>query len=143
MDGGRTYIRYPQVIHERFDDDVTVLNLENGMYYSLQGSAAVLWSRLQFGATPDELTKTLVGRGVDFDAAREVDEFLARLAKAKLTTNTAPEPISPPAVEFEPDGELHPPIIEEFGDMADLLLLDPVHEIDPVKGWPVVPPPSS
>ncbi len=143
MGGGRTYIRYPRVIHERFEDDITVLNLENGFYYALEGSATVLWSRLQTGATPQELTKTLVAYGVEFDAEIAVEEFLATLASAGLTTNKAPDIAPWPVDEFEPEGELTPPMIEEFGDMAELLLLDPVHEIDPVMGWPAVPPPGN
>ncbi len=143
MGGGRTYIRYPQVIHERFDDDITVLNLENGLYYALEGSATVLWSCLQIGATPHELTKTLVAYGVEFDAEIAVEEFLATLASAGLTTSKAPTLAPSPPEEFKPEGELAPPMIEEFGDMAELLLLDPVHEIDPVMGWPVVPSPDN
>jgi hypothetical protein len=28
------------------------------------------------------------------------------------------------------------PAFEKYDDMADLILLDPVHEIDQEKGWP-------
>jgi hypothetical protein len=29
--------------------------------------------------------------------------------------------------------------VESFTDMADLILLDPVHDVDPDKGWPLPP----
>lgn len=134
----------PRVLRRKArEDDMTVLNLENGLYYALEGSATVLWSRLQIGATPQELTRTLVAYGVEFDAEIAVEEFLATLASAGLTTSKAPDLAPRPVDEFEPEGELAPPMIEEFGDMAELLLLDPVHEIDPVMGWPAVPPPDN
>lgn len=34
-----------------------------------------------------------------------------------------------------------PPVLEVFADMQDLLLLDPIHDIDEV-GWPVARPDS-
>ncbi len=33
------------------------------------------------------------------------------------------------------------PVLEKFTDMADLLLLDPIHEVDE-SGWPNKPPDS-
>jgi hypothetical protein len=37
----------------------------------------------------------------------------------------------------EPSG-FEPPVLEKFTDMQDLILLDPVHEVDE-RGWPHVP----
>jgi hypothetical protein len=34
---------------------------------------------------------------------------------------------------------MQPPVLEPFGDMQDLLLLDPVHEVDEDAGWPTKP----
>jgi len=31
-----------------------------------------------------------------------------------------------------------PPVLETFSDMQDLLLLDPIHEVDDA-GWPMAP----
>ena len=35
--------------------------------------------------------------------------------------------------------EYSTPVLEKFTDMADLLLLDPIHEVDE-SGWPNIPP---
>ena len=40
---------------------------------------------------------------------------------------------------FEPIGARQPwsaPVLETFTDMQDLILLDPVHEVEPTRGWP-------
>jgi hypothetical protein len=39
------------------------------------------------------------------------------------------------------DGRLDVPLIEKFTDMEDLLLLDPVHDVD-ARGWPHAAPGS-
>jgi hypothetical protein len=49
----------------------------------------------------------------------------------------APVGASPPA---PPADALEPPALEKFTDMQDLILLDPVHEVDE-RGWPHAPAP--
>jgi len=34
------------------------------------------------------------------------------------------------------------PILQKYTDMADLLLLDPIHEVDAGQGWPHPAPPG-
>jgi hypothetical protein len=41
-----------------------------------------------------------------------------------------PTPPSAPKERFEE------PALEGFTDLEDLLLLDPVHEVEPSRGWP-------
>jgi hypothetical protein len=43
-------------------------------------------------------------------------------------------------VEAPPAGvSFRAPRLEKHTDMQDLILLDPVHEVDPQRGWPHVP----
>jgi len=35
-----------------------------------------------------------------------------------------------------------PPVLEVYTDMQDLLLLDPIHDVDETVGWPSPKPPE-
>ena len=37
------YVVRPKVVYETFDDEVIIINLENGNYFSVAGSGAAIW----------------------------------------------------------------------------------------------------
>jgi hypothetical protein len=45
----------------------------------------------------------------------------------------AASPLELPASEMR---EFQPPVLESYSDMQDILLLDPIHEVDDKAGWP-------
>ncbi len=51
------------------DDEVIVLDLRSSKYLRLNASGAVLWNRLESGATIDQLAETLVA-SFDLDAGQ-------------------------------------------------------------------------
>lgn len=64
-----------------------------------------------------------------------VTRFIAELARlnlivpAELTADLTAE------IEVPASDEFQPPALESYTDMQDLLLLDPIHEVDEM-GWP-------
>jgi hypothetical protein len=75
-----------------------------------------------------------------------VDEFLDKLQHEDLIiANTI---ITPGAINHQESAignekpKFEKPILEKFTDMEDLLLLDPIHEVDVDAGWPNVKPVS-
>jgi len=139
-------VNSPSVVHEVFDDEVVIINLDTGFYYSVTGLAAEIWTRID-GATASDIIDDLASRyempGPDVEAA--VRPFLDELGSEdlivvgqrvpgeraqRLGTETAD--VSPGRPRFEA------PVLRKYGDMQELLLLDPIHEVDAV-GWPVRP----
>jgi hypothetical protein len=133
------------VIHETIDAETIVINLATGTYYSLKGSAAEVWSLV---ARPDGIARHNISDVLSrrYGATRAELEaglapFLSELQSEDLVTYvTAPTGASVAddhAVTNEQGApqEFVPPILEKFTDMQDLVLLDPVHEVDAV-GWP-------
>jgi hypothetical protein len=55
----------------RFDDEVVVLDLGAGEYYSLDAVGSAIWDQLEGGRTPEEIVGVLLAR-------YEVDELTAR-----------------------------------------------------------------
>ncbi|MCX7671581.1 MAG: PqqD family protein [Anaerolineae bacterium] len=128
------------VIGEVLDGEAIIVNLNTGIYYSLDGAGAAVWTAVQAGATLGELIQLVAAR---YDGAPAeitagvtalVEELVAEgLLVASEGAAAAPGPLpAPPAAERPPFVQ---PILQKYTDMADLLLLDPIHEVDE-QGWP-------
>lgn len=130
----------PNVIAEVLDDEVVMIDLLHGIYYNVKGSGAVAWRCVVAGANTDQICQVLAGGAeVDPEMATAVGAFVAQLVSEGLVTEvtdstTEVEGVSLPVVD--PATTFDPPVLERFDDMANVLLADPIHDVDPDKGWP-------
>lgn len=125
----------PQIIHETFEGGETVLiDLVSGCYFSVTGGGPALWARLVRGETCAEIVAGWPG--ADAEAVRG---FAARCVQEKLLLPDATLTAPAPGAAGEPWAA---PQMERFTDMQDLLLLDPIHEVD-AAGWPRAAAPSA
>jgi hypothetical protein len=134
----------PQVLHESIDGEVIAIDLASGTYYSLRGSAADIWQLLldTGGATPGELVRELETRydkGIG-EHGPSVTRFLAQLEQEGLVMAEEPQEERGTAIRIAERNDslprsFEPPQLEKYTDMQDLVLLDPVHEVDQ-GGWP-------
>ena len=133
-----------QVLHEAIDNEVIIIDLATGSYYSLRGSAARVWQLLDrsTGLTSAELVNALVAhenRDKDIEAA--VSRFVGELFEERLVSRvetTDGFEMTLPIHDASGRSPFEPPVLEKYTDMQDLVLLDPVHEVDQT-GWPRVP----
>lgn len=124
------------------DGEAIIVNLETGAYYSLQGVGTHIWEAVTTGATCDEVTATLVAHysGEPSAIRSAVDGLIDELAHeglivATTETNGAESSRLPNASSAGAQSPFEAPSLQRYTDMAALLLLDPIHEVDQV-GWP-------
>ncbi|MDQ2868674.1 MAG: PqqD family protein [Verrucomicrobiota bacterium] len=131
----RYRINSPKVIHQIFDTEVVVVNLESGSYYSVEGSGIELWRLLSEGCASEEIIAAVAKN--DASAAPSVASFLRESESEDLIVVEAESPTAPtkPRATVVSDFAASPPRLRKFTDMRDLLLLDPIHELD-AAGWP-------
>jgi hypothetical protein len=125
-----------QVVHETLDGETVVINLASGTYYSLEGSAADLWSRLLAGETPAESAATLAAQhGGDATAVTgAIVAFQQQLFDQGLITA---QPVAAPMAGGDL-GTFEVPRLRIYDDLREHLLLDPVHDVEHGSGWPAV-----
>lgn len=129
-------INTPHVISETIDDEVIILNFESGCYYSLNSSGMAVWAYLQEGRSEGEILVKLRQRFPDADegVANDLSEILKQLVAELLIVPsedvTSPEPGS----DKESTTLYTKPTLEKFTDLQQLLLLDPIHDVDE-SGW--------
>lgn len=137
MSETRFRIDTENVVHETVDGEVIAIDLGNGSYYSLAGSAPAIWGLLAHGVTESEICDALEVR---FDAGAEtirgeVSSLLEKLVENNLIVSTDDE-AGERAIE---GGGARVPFesakLERYTDMKDYFLLDPIHEVD-TTGWP-------
>ncbi|HLJ59355.1 MAG TPA: PqqD family protein [bacterium] len=142
----RFTVNTPTVVHEVFDDEVVIINLDTGVYYSVNGLAAEIWTRID-GATAggiiDDLASQYAMAASDVEAS--VRPFLDELSAEGLIVPEQPgsrergRDAAPGAITVAPRvPQFETPVLRKYNDMQELLLLDPIHEVDEV-GWPVRP----
>lgn len=148
----RFRINSPKLIHETIDEEVIIINLDDGNYYSLDKVGASIWGFVESGATVGETAEAIAHRYEGSRAGVEtaVNQLIAELQQEDLIVPDdakKPQRIKRLDVRIEAGSEtekpsFEAPILHKYTDMQDLLLLDPIHEVDE-SGWPVVRPYNS
>jgi hypothetical protein len=137
----RYRVAAPHVIHQTIDGEVILVHLGRGTYHSLRGSGALLFDSLVRGASAADLAAALAG-ATDADRAT-IEAAIARFVADLLRDGLVfAEPDGAPGgpAAAAPAGARRPfeePRVETYSDLQDLLLTDPIHDVDP-PGWPNV-----
>lgn len=139
-------INRPNVVSESFESEVVIVNLDSGCYFSLLGSATTLWLELERNSMTLKgaegiLRQTYECKGIDI--ATEISIFLNKLFNEDLIVadNSDAHLDSLNSEQIPLKRTFEPPILETFTDLQDILLLDPIHDVDDA-GWPVAAAPA-
>lgn len=133
-----------------FEDEVVIINTATGRYYDLTGSGPLVWTRLQDGASVDDIVASLAAAyDVPESTAREdVERLLDELSEEQLVVSD--EGVAAGDGHHEPGpastaGEYAPPALTRYTDMEDLLAADPpLPSADvQVRAEPAGPPPEA
>jgi hypothetical protein len=135
--GARFRLNSPQAIAETVDGEAVVVNLGTGTYYSMKGDSLLVWEAIAGGGAIDEIAAHAAELSGDSEesAAAALERFCESLVNEGLIIERdGDEPAQ--AVDLTGGGPgLLDPRFEMYTDMQDLILLDPVHEVDE-RGWP-------
>jgi len=121
----RYEVNKPEVVDESVDGEALIVHLGTGAYYSSRGNGDATWQLLASGSTPAEVAGLLAV------SIAEVAEFAAQLVEEQLLRPRESAAAVPPQVSA-PGGPL---VLEKYVDMQELLLLDPIHDVEEA-GWP-------
>jgi hypothetical protein len=134
-------INKAQLILEDFGDETVIVHVESGFYYSVSGSGSRILELIEAGYADGDLA-ALLGEPARRPGARaEIAAFVDRLlAEGIITARSADDGAMLPdgaAGPGSPDeAAWQPPVLERFDEVRDLLLIDPVHQVDENYGWP-------
>jgi hypothetical protein len=121
---------------ERVSGEVIAIQLNTGKYYSFSNVAADIWSLANNGVRIESVLCALQKIYIPSDVIEtEVRDFISKCFAEQLL------------VECESENELQDlpndtnrsfvtsPKLTEYSDLQDLILVDPIHDVDD-SGWP-------
>jgi hypothetical protein len=135
----RHKVNAPHVIHEIIDGEAVIINLKTGIYYSIDAIGAEIWSLVAAGAATAEVTAGIASRftGNSDEIERGVLGLIRKLAEEELILVDEESRISASVAlpDRAPLAAFNEPKLQKYTDMEDLLVLDPIHDVDET-GWP-------
>lgn len=138
----------PRVVHQTIEGETILIDFVDGSYYSLDGSASSIWELLCGGNSVEDMIASFVHDPKDEPdlIAGEIENFISELEKDSLivpdslpedgTKGAIPKPDSEQAATTRERKPFTKPALSKYTDLQDLLLLDPIHEVEE-QGWPI------
>ena len=138
-------VNSPHVIYENIEGELVLIHMAKGSYYSTDAIGAKLWDLIVAGHRVDEMQEWIGTsyQGNADEIARGIDDFLEELKREELIVR-ADRPVvnGRPKTEQDSAGSaFQPPVLNKYRDMEDMLMLDPIHEVEEA-GWPMPKPAS-
>ena len=126
----------PDCVAEDLHDEIVVLNLVSGVYFSLRNLAAAVWRDLAAGHSVGSLISGI--SRVDERIAVATAELIDKFEQTGIMRQASPRPVEtePESLASVRTGEVRL-TFESFDDMKELVLSSPVHisDIDDQMGW--------
>ena len=128
-------INTPDVLHESFGDESVIVNLRQGVYYSLGAEGLFLWEEIAKETTIERLLELAISHSVNgtFLTPVTVVNFLRQLHDEHLVVIEGES--LPLSTDEAVDDLQSRPLFQRYDDLHDLLTLDPIHDVDE-RGWP-------
>jgi hypothetical protein len=131
-------------VQETIDGETIVMDTVSGRLLLLRETAPLLFTIVSAGFTPQNMLEEISNRyGVE--AATLAHDFVARLTELGVfaTQDIARPSLEPKAVgAFDWPPSFVPPVVELYDDIADIITMDPIHDVDGDSGWPRAAPVS-
>jgi hypothetical protein len=130
-----------RIVADDFGEETVLINVEKGLYFSMQGSATEIWRAFD---APQYRSQAVSTMSRDLSAAdhHAIDAIVQSMIEHDLLVEAE--------VEGDAGGQAKlfsfaataftAPVLGVFSDLAELIAIDPVHEVDENAGWPVRPP---
>jgi Coenzyme PQQ synthesis protein D (PqqD) len=135
----RSFKLKSSTVHERFGDETVILNLDSGSYYSAQGISSVIWGLVSDGCSESNILQRVRAEftGDADEIASATTKFLDQLVEEALVDGSAADgdACGASASLATPSKAFSIPLLQKYTDMEEMLLLDPIHEVDE-QGWP-------
>jgi hypothetical protein len=123
--------RFPS---DTLDGETVLIDATRGHLFLFSGIASHLWQAFIVGRAPDALVAEVVRRYGD-EAMASTEAFITELERAEMLTDVQPASVAD-ATTVDWPSVFAAPAIERFEDIADIIQMDPIHDVDHAQGWP-------
>jgi hypothetical protein len=123
--------RFPS---DTLEGETVLIDSVRGHLFLFTGIAPHIWQAFTEGSATDALVAA-VGQRYGDAAIISTRTFIETLEHAEMLVD-----VRSPAAEDASLGDwppvFVPPAMERYEDIADIIAMDPIHEVDQAQGWP-------
>lgn len=123
------------IMSEVIEGEAIIIDMNSGSYFSTDGVGAEIWQAAIAGASREVIVQSVTAAypGVP-ESGEQAGAFLNLLLGYQLLVEGAATS-SAAATAIKSSGAYAAPQLQAHSDMKDLIMLDPIHDVDAV-GWP-------
>lgn len=127
-----------KMFYDMAEGQAIVINFTTGMYYGTSSLGSAVLDALLAGAdTASVLTAVQALPACPADMDAQLNAFIAQLTDMEIIVpgETTGAAVSIGAEALVDGFKL---TVDEFNEVQDLILADPVHDVDVEQGWPIL-----
>jgi hypothetical protein len=136
--GGEVFlcVNAPMVVGETIENESIILHHGTGQYFSTRNTGALIWDGLERGLDVAAISSRLqTACGITGPLAAETVLAFIEVLRAHDLIKDGPGAESTGLLASPAPMAFEAPTLEVHDDLADMLLLDPIHEVTD-DGWP-------
>lgn len=121
---------------DTFDGETIVMDLVEGRLCLLEGSASTFLECLITSASVATIEQAVTEKYGENQRRVFTDFVQSLLDKGVLVKSNGDSPGSALSPQFTWPETLGEMVVTEYDDMSSIITMDPIHDVDPNKGWP-------
>lgn len=128
-----------KMFYDMAEGQAIVINFTTGMYYGTSSLGSAVLDALLNGADEAGLlaaVRALPDCPADMDA--QLKAFLDQLLEKEILVPAQGTASPAPALDASTLADGFALTVDEFAEVQDLILADPVHDVDVEMGWPIL-----
>jgi hypothetical protein len=127
----------PDCVADDFDGEIVAINMKSGIYYCVRELGAAIWRDLIAGHALTSIVES--AKNLDVALDEPIRQLVIQLVREGLLRERAYAPAAIGALSFPSAWQAggRSLEIENYDDMQDLVMADPIHDVDSEQGWPV------
>lgn len=129
-----------KMFYDMAEGQAIVINFTTGMYYGTSSLGSAVLDSLLAGAAVEDVCKAVQALpGCPEDIQAQLDAFIGQLLEKEIIV---PGESTGAAVTIDASAlaDGFKLTVDEFAEVQDLILADPVHDVDVEQGWPILNP---
>lgn len=134
-------INKSKMFYDMADGQAIVINFETGMYYGMSSLGSYVIDYLLKGASLEKLADALrKEKECPQDILERLQAFVSALAEKEIILEAEGKPNQETNIVFGDDAYVdgYDLDVNEFAEAQDLIMADPIHDVDADMGWPIM-----
>ena len=127
-----------KMFYDMAEGQAIVINFTTGMYYGTSSLGSAVLDALLAGTAVEDVCKAIQALpGCPADIQEQLDAFIGKLLEKEVIVS-GDSTGAACVIDAASLADGFKLTVDEFAEVQDLILADPVHDVDVEQGWPIL-----